>query len=210
MKTIHHTILLALTLLFMAVPPAQAVLYLTGDANFGPNSITVDTSTGLGWLNLSETAGLSYQQVLSDTQAGGMFNGFRFATVPEVLDLYGSAGISGTGYYPLSTPSIQSLFSLIGTSGIINGQPGVLALSGTPSDGGGYFAPAIYVTGGEYLVSDGGFESGGTGYGSTTSYPELSSWLVKAVPEPMDADFLVFAAAVWCGFMLLHRRKRAI
>lgn len=209
MKTMCHAILAALTLPFMIAPSAQAVLYLTGDANFGPNSITVDTSTGLGWLNLTEASDLSYQQVLSDTQAGGMFNGFRFATVAEVLNLYNSAGIPGTGYYPLSNLSIQSLFSLIGTSGIINGQPGALALSGTSSAGGGYFAPAIYVTGGEYLVSDGGFQSEGTAYAPTTSYPDLSSWLVKTVPEPMDAGFLVLAGAVWCGFALLRRREKA-
>ena len=198
----------------MTAPPAQALLYLTGDASFGPNSITVDTSTGLGWLNLADTSGLSYQQVLSDTQPGGMFNGFRFATVEEVLGLYSSAGIPGTGYYPLSTPAIPSLFSLIGTSGIINGQPGMLALSGTPSVTGGYCAPAIYAVGinavEQYWANDGGVNAGGTAYGSTSSYPELSSWLVKAVPEPMDASLFISGIAVWCGFLLLHRRESAV
>jgi len=212
-RTSHYVTSATIALLFLTALPAEAVLYLTSDAQFGPNSVTVDTSTGLGWLNLTETAGLSYQQVLSEMQVGGMFSGFRFATVPEVLDLYTSAGIGGTGYYPFSTPSIQSLFSLIGTTGTFNGYPGLLALSGTLSATGGYCAPAIYVagqyTGQEYWVNDGGFETGGTAYGATTSYPQLSSWLVKSVPEPSDTILLILAAPVWCGFRLLHRREKA-
>ena len=38
---------LALALPFITAPLAQAVLYLAGDLTFGPNSITVDTSTGV-------------------------------------------------------------------------------------------------------------------------------------------------------------------
>jgi hypothetical protein len=219
MKTIHHIILTIFTLLFVAAPSAKAYLYLTGDANFGSNSITVDTSTGLGWLNVSKTAGLSYQQVHSETQTGGTFSGFRFATVQEVLHLYSSAGLTAssygntTGYYPVSSPSIQTFFSLLGTSGTFNGLPGILDLSGTSPNGGvTYFAPAIYgwTTDQEYWVSDGGFQLGGTEYGATFSDPGLSSWLVESVPEPAAANFLVMAAAAWCGFKLLHRRERAV
>ena len=214
MKTIHHIILTNFILLFVAAPSAKAYLYLTGDANFGPNSITVDTSTGLGWLNVTKTTGLSYQQVLSEIQTGGTFSGFRFATVPEVLQLYSSAGLTASAYgdtahyYPASSPSIQTFFSLLGTSGMFNGLPGILALSGSSPDGGVvYDAPSVYgwSYAQEYWVS-----AGGTEYGATFSDPGLSSWLVESVPEPADAHFLVMAAAAWCGFMLLHRKERAV
>src|ERR1022692_2554127 len=141
MKTTHHTVLTSLALLLVAAP-LKASLFLTDDANFGPNSITVDTSTGLGWLNVTKTSGLSYQQVLSQTQAGGMFGGFRFATVQEVLQLYSSAGLTPSAYgdiahyYSDSSPAIQTFFSLLGTSGTINGLLGIVALSGTSPDGG--------------------------------------------------------------------------
>ena len=214
MKTIRYIVLSILTLLFVAAPSAEAILYLTGDANFGPDSITVDTSTGLGWLNVSKAAGLSYQQVLSQTQSGGMFSGFRFATVPEVVQLYAAAGLTVSPYgntalyYPVSSPAIQTFFSLLGTTGTINGLPGIVAQSGT---GGlnAHQAPTLY--GWDYAqlywVSDG---SGGASYGETYSSPDISSWLVKTVPEPMAANFFVLAAAAWCGYRRLPRRETSV
>ena len=215
MKTIHHLSLTILGLLLLTALPAKAILYLAGDPQFGPDSVTVDTSTGLAWLKLNEAAGLSYNQVLAETQPGGMFSAFRFATVQEVLDLYSSAGIPATGDYALSTTSIQSLFSLIGTTGLINGEPGVVALSGTSAGGDAYCAPAIYAIGNngveEYSVTDGGLTPGGSAaYGTTYSFPELSSWLVRSIPEPTGADFLLITAATCCGFVLLHRREKAV
>lgn len=216
MKIIHHIILTSFTVLFTAAPSAKAYLYLTGDANFGPNSITVDTTTGLGWLNVSKAAGLSYQQVLADMTLGGTYSGFRFATMQEVVGLYNSAGLTASSYgdtadyYPASSPLIQSFFSLVGTTGTINGLPGIIALSGTSPDGGiTYIAPTIYgwSFAQEYWVNDG---LDGAAYGSTFSYPDVSSWLVKSVPEPVNADFLVLAAMAWCGFMLLYRREGAV
>jgi hypothetical protein len=212
MKAIHRMSLATAVFLLWNALPAKAILYLNADPNFGPNSVTVDTSTGLGWLNLTETTGLSYNQVLAETQSGGMFSGFRFATVPEVLDLYSSAGLTAstygdtTRYYPVSSPLIQTFFSLIGTSGIFNGLPGVIALSGT-STSGAYTSPSIYgwSYAQEYWVSDG---SQSAEYGATYSFPDLSSWLVESVPEPAAANFLVMAAAALCGLRLLHRKKR--
>jgi hypothetical protein len=131
MKTIHCMILATVVFLLWNALPAQAILYLTADPNFGPNSVTVDTSTGLGWLNLTETVGLSYNQVLAETQPGGIFSGYSFATVPEVMTLYSSAGISGPGYYPLSSSSIQSLFSLVGSTWSVDGLPATQGFSAT-------------------------------------------------------------------------------
>jgi hypothetical protein len=114
MKSVHHIILTSFTLVFAAAPSVKASLYSTNDPNFGPNSITVDAATGLGWLNVSKAAGLSYQQVLSETQPGGLFSGFRFATVEEVSQLYSSAGLTPSAfgdtadYYPASSPLIQT------------------------------------------------------------------------------------------------------
>lgn len=77
MKTIRPISLAATILLFLEALPAEALLYQTGDPTFGPDSVTVDTSTGLGWLRLTETTGLSYDTVLAETQPGeAMWIGF--------------------------------------------------------------------------------------------------------------------------------------
>jgi hypothetical protein len=212
MKMIHHTTLAALVLLLLPGLPAKANLMEATDPRFGLNSLTIDTMTGLAWLDLTASAGLSYQQVLADTQPGGIFSGFRFATAPEVLNLYTSAGIPGIGYYPLSTPPILTLISLIGATGTINGEPGLLGLSATAASFDSQYAPAIYATGvsgiQEYWVNGGGYNSGGTSYGVTTSYPELGSWLVSSVPESSDASIYVLAAAGLIGFAFLQRPQR--
>lgn len=221
MKTFRRAILATPLMLFLTMSPVRANLYLTSNPTFGSNSITVDTSSGLGWLNLSEADGLSYQQVSAEMGPGGTFSGFRYATVQEVLGLYNSAGLT-VGFYPGLTPAIQSLFSLIGTTGTLNGESGIepqiVALSGTSLDG-GYCAPAIYgfVSSPSYWVNNGGFTpnggsppgGGGTIYGSTFSYPSISSWLVEEVPEPASALLFILVSASWYGFRFLRRRNGA-
>lgn len=206
---VHYTILATIVLLLQTILPAKAILYLTGNPQFGPNSITVDTSTGLGWLNLDETVNMSYDEVLADLQPGGIFNGFRYATVQEIVTLYNSAGIPGTGYFALSTPSIGTLISMVGSTGMINGQPGTDGNSGTSASLDSQFAPAIYAVGIngilEYQVTDG---SNSAQYGVTYSTPELGNWLVTDVPEPADMRLLFFGVALWIGIMRIHRREQ--
>lgn len=64
------------------------------------NTFTFDTSTGLDWLDLSETAGMSYSQALSSN------SGWRYATYYEVQNLFGVLFI---GYYDTDTTRHQSL-----------------------------------------------------------------------------------------------------
>ena len=145
-RTYSIELLAVVASLLLAAVSARANLIPANDPRFGRDSLTIDTSTGLAWLDVNLSAGLSYNQALADTGPGGLFSGFRYATAQEVLNLYSAAGIPGFGDYPLSTPSILSFLSLVGTTGSINGYPGILALSAT-SLGGAQAAPAVYATG---------------------------------------------------------------
>lgn len=208
MKIIQHITLATLISFLLADFPAKANLLQASNPSFGPNSLTVDTSTGLGWLDLTASAGLSYQQVLAATQPGGVYSGFRFATAQEVLNLYSSAGIPGTGYYPASTPSILSLISLIGATSFQDGHPETLGISGT-FYGGGQVVPGM-----DFLTQNGVptyFVSGVPGqsliYGTGTSFPTVGSWLVTTVPEKADASIYVLAGAGLIGFAFLKRHS---
>ena len=212
MKTIHPIALAALVSLLLTRLPAKGNLIQASDPRFGLNSLTIDTGTGLGWLNLAASAGLSYQQVLADTQPGGSFSGFRFATAQEVLTLYASAGIPGTGYYPAPAPSelsILSLISLVGATSFQDGYPETFGISAT-SYSGGQVVPGIDFI---YLSGVPAYEVTGVPgqtltYGQDTSFPTVGSWLVSSVPETAGASVYVLAAAGLIGFGLSQRQQK--
>ena len=72
-----------------------------GDAReLGDGELTLDTATGLYWLDIDLTLGLSVDDLVGG--AGGWLTtgGYRFATLPEVVALYNEAGIvDGTGAF---------------------------------------------------------------------------------------------------------------
>jgi hypothetical protein len=61
-------------------------------SSFGPGTITFDTQTGLRWLDLTESNGLSHAEVLQQLGLGGTFEGYRLATRAEVSDFFAHAG----------------------------------------------------------------------------------------------------------------------
>ncbi len=66
----------------------------TNAALIDNDTFTFDTSTGLDWLDLSETAGISYSLALST------HSGWRYATYVEVQNLF---GVLFNGYYDTDT-----------------------------------------------------------------------------------------------------------
>ena len=75
------------------VPVPAAVLLSQDDSVFGVDSITLDSATGLEWLDLTFTDGRSYIDVSSNFGPGGDFEGYRYATQSEVEALFINAGI---------------------------------------------------------------------------------------------------------------------
>ena len=75
--------LLAVSALLMAAGSALADLVDNG-------TTTTDTDTGLEWLDITETTGLSYNEVLASDYVTN--DGYRFATEAEVHQLYTNAG----------------------------------------------------------------------------------------------------------------------
>jgi len=184
--------------------PLRAGLILTDDPSFGANTLTIDTSSGLAWLNVTLTVGMSYNQVLAATLPGGEFQGFRYATAPEVLDLYNDAGIPGNGFYPLSSPavpSIQSLVSLVGVTFTQYGNPGVIGITGTA------YLPGVELSSSLYCTMENGttgylVNGAPSGYGVTYGTPTVGSWLVYSVPEPAS-----WCIGALCGLSLLLSRR---
>jgi hypothetical protein len=65
-----------------------AILFLTSAthaAMVDNGSFTTDTSANLDWLDLTATRGMSYNQVSAELGEGGDFEGWRYATLSEVV-----------------------------------------------------------------------------------------------------------------------------
>jgi len=62
----------------------------------GDSKLLFDTATNMRWLDLSVTADMSHDTVVSNLGVGGLFEGWRLATQNEVLELWNHAGITNT------------------------------------------------------------------------------------------------------------------
>lgn len=78
----------------------QVVLLLSPQAQaldlsrfFDNNRTTIDTVTGLEWLDVTESVNLSYDYVAAELNTGGMFEGYRYANTSEMEDLFNAFGL---------------------------------------------------------------------------------------------------------------------
>lgn len=92
---------------------------------FGAGTHTLDTETGLVWLDLTESTFYSHTQILAETKPGGVFEGYHLATGAEVAELFANAGIPelSTDFVPENYASVVALMNAIGVLGA-NGNCG--------------------------------------------------------------------------------------
>ncbi|MDY6919954.1 MAG: hypothetical protein SV765_07060 [Pseudomonadota bacterium] len=178
---------------------------ISGNYGNGVDNLTIDTTTGLEWLDLQESMypqdsnrifPLTYNEVANELQDGGQFEGFRFATLNELESLlFGSAAISLTS--PGRDASIGALIDLVSDN--FNESHGL----GTRYYATGYFD----YLGDVGLASLEVTEFAGNHFDGKISFidnanPDLhsnydyfASWLVRdsvAVPEPGTLSFSLF------------------
>ena len=179
--------ILLVTLALVTSQPAGAILISQGHPVFGTDSITLDSDTGLKWLDVDLTTGMSREVMIAELQTGISFPGFRYATDTEVFGLFTNAGIPDVrGTSAANISPAQNLMDLIGHTrtqfGIGDGRE-VIAQIAT----------------GQSIAFDGFFIGGtptmsadyGPTYGINASIGTVAHWLV--VPEP-TAWFLVLIA----------------
>ncbi|MDH5766608.1 MAG: hypothetical protein OEZ38_11390 [Gammaproteobacteria bacterium] len=84
-------LLSVVTTLFLSVNVDAAIISVGWQAN-EDNLITQDTDNSLEWLDLTVTANMSYNQVISELGVGGAYEGWRYATSTEVASLWDAFG----------------------------------------------------------------------------------------------------------------------
>ncbi|MFQ6006518.1 MAG: hypothetical protein ACE5OQ_13570, partial [Woeseia sp.] len=114
--------------LSITITAASGVL-ISQNSSFGVDTITLDTATGLKWLDVTLSMPYSYDQLLVQLQPGGVFDGYRLATQAEVLTLWQNAGINtGPGFLNIFTsPNFQpvvDLMAFVGITGLNTGNLG--------------------------------------------------------------------------------------
>lgn len=169
-------------------------------------TITRDTSSGLEWLDVTESMNLSYNQVVSELGTGGLFAGWRYATSDEIIDLMTEFGISS---FPQSLASalpaaevgfasqfIQLLGNTIEPGSTSFGGIGILGIR-EPVD---YSGGNTYVLVSGLLIPDDGSGSGPSisvgvpGLSPDTNPSNAGSFLVREftpVPVPFSAVFFL-------------------
>ena len=101
---------------------AASILLVSGQANaalIDNGILTTDTTSGLDWLDLTETKGLSYDYVYSQLSIDGIYEGWRYATVAETSYLFQQFGFSIGTYSenPITDGMLASITTMVGYLG---------------------------------------------------------------------------------------------
>ena len=192
---------------------------IPGATDDGSN-LTYDTDTGLWWLDLTITQNLSYNSVLSELAAGGMYESFRFAIRDDIQTLFAHAGVTD-GVHDPPSPGVLNLISYIGATGYDDVDEVTWASgfyddqdSSNPAVGNAYLShyPHGNAHHDSYTAADS--DNPNSYFDPDAPHPNVGSWLVTqapptAVPEP--TTFTMYPTLFTLGIAIgwIRRRRKA-
>ncbi|MFC1773854.1 VPLPA-CTERM sorting domain-containing protein [Pseudomonadota bacterium] len=205
------TIVMTLASLIFSQAVASAVIDQDWQTP-GDENLLFDTVTNMRWLDLSVTADISHDTVVTNLGTGGLFEGWRLATQEEVLELWGHAGITNTerNWVTYQYAEVNDLVTRLGPTVMV--EPGLFPIA-THTIGMVEGGPAL--TSSERWSMELTYAPDGFSTRTSASHytwdignadPHYSTYLVKTVPLP---------AAVWLfgfgfvGLLGVARRKKA-
>lgn len=208
----------ALAILANMATVARAQLYDSDWKVSGDEQILNDGSSGLQWLGLDETAGLSYNQVAAQFGAGGTFAGFGFATVSQVDTLFADAGIpdvdAGFEGTAANVPGVTSLLGLwhADIAGSFEASSGPFGYFLTSDEGTGliWIPMGSYGDTGTAEATDGPARLAGISGEPDYSISYLASALVRTgvAPVPDGASTASMLGCALAGLAMLRRKFR--
>jgi hypothetical protein len=208
--------------LSVAATEASAAL-VSENSSYGANTLTLDTSTGLEWLDLTLTQNLSINQVSGQLGAGQQFAGFQYAHASDLHTLFLNGGVSTEPLFDSTAASditaVTNLISLLGQTFTQNtiGE-GIFGTQGWTADH--RFFPDDAEAGrvsiqqnfancpcADALAFSSGLAS------ALDADPGIGSFLIRpftpAVPEPSTWAMMILGFA-GLGFMAYRRKSAAI
>lgn len=184
------------TAIFIILPLSQTAdaMLMSRDSNWGTGSITLDTNSGLEWLDISLSVNLSYNDMISHMQNGGLYAGFRYATQDEVEALFINAGLNMG-----SSPAMQSALDLIGFLGATytsRGNAEIFGITGTSSASGVESGIVDHVFSNGTPMYDASVSE--LTYGMDYNSSSVGNWLVSSGTSevPLPPALVLFGSAL--------------
>jgi len=175
---------------------------------FGVDSLTRDHTGGLDFLDLSFSVTFSFNEVSALFDPGDLFEGFRYATEVEVLNLINNFGFSPTATAGVQTTGdtggdqLSGLVDLVTSTSPAPGERGAFGITGTPVGG------FLRLTALKDLIAGGADDVVNSNFtlepGSDAA--TIGSWLVLPSPEP--GSITLFATGAIGLFGYGWRRQR--
>ena len=201
----------------------SAALISANDSFFGVDSLTIDTSTNLAWLDLSITEGISFNEISGELGIGGIYYGYRYASPDEVFFLFveaqipdiNSVGDFGIGTVANATPAL-ALIELMGPTSQTHQGVTLSEINGFSSQhvfmNGFDLIQMPYVRVREGVTTQEGLQSFGEAFTTGTwifpsnPYEGVGSWLVKSTVVPIPSAVWLFGSGL-IGLVGFARRR---
>ena len=180
---------------------ANAVLMSADFLSTGDGLLTVDSGTGLEWLDMTQTLNQSYNTLIAGYNGYTTTYGFRYATAAEVTTFFTNAGIPVIdqfvfdNYQAANVDPANALIALIGT-----GSPSFMdAIIADPADASSHRAAVIQGTP-NLASATATFVCAQCGiWNDSATEPRIGSFLVRAgssqVPVPATLALLALGVA---------------
>jgi len=211
-------------IVFLTTAPVALAALVSANSPYGANTLTLDTSTGLEWLDVTLTQGMSINQVSGQLGSGGLYAGFQYAHASDVHTLILDGGVSSEPIEGSTTAAnltaVNSLISLLGQTFFDNsantatfGLEGWLADHGAvgPNDA---EAGMIWLQqrGADCPCASAVANEFATSVGPGSADPMIGSFLIRSftpsVPEPSTWAMLILGFG-GIGFMAYRRRNQS-
>ena len=172
-------------------------------------ALTFDSATGLEWLDITTTAGLSYNEVAAELGAGGAYEGFSFASSQQVAGLFSAVGLGEIPNVLEFLGGGEEIQTLLGYWGVTwylgTGERTEFLTSNTTG-----LLPGEHFTGRLFWleVGDTGVTAEYLARADDYANPTIGSALVRtASPVPVPASFWLLASGLVGLFGFLRKAK---